>query len=121
MKYLILLEYNKCGKVLFSTEVYDEAVSRFLAEFEEANKVNDSDIYAYCTLRPNAHLSYKISHYSNEVTEYLMAKGTKFCFIYIIKCNGRFDHNKLKRVFSNYYSRQITTLDSFIYFEYNLN
>ncbi|MCT4012722.1 hypothetical protein HZQ24_10265 [Elizabethkingia anophelis] len=121
MKYLILLEYDKCGKVLFSTEDYDVAISKLLREFEMANKVNDSDIYAYCTIRPNIHMNYKISHYTNEITEYLMAKGTKFCCIYVIKCNGEFDHNKLKRMYSNYYSRQINTLDSFIYFEYNLN
>lgn len=120
MNYLIILEYDNWGKVLFSTESYAEAKSRFLAEFEKASKVRDSDIYTYCTFKPNV-LRYRINHYSNEITEYLMAKGTKFCGIYIIKCNGEFDHNKLKRMFPNYYSRQINTLDSFIYLELTLN
>ena len=121
MKYLILIEYDKFGKVLFSSEDYDETVSKYLRVLTDARTVKDEEIWLFCTHRLEALLHYKISHWTNEIIEYLMTERIKFCGIYMIKCNGEFDHNKLKRMFSNYYSRQITTLDNFIHFELTLN
>ncbi|ODM55187.1 hypothetical protein [Elizabethkingia meningoseptica] len=121
MQYLIILEYDTWGKILFSSEDYNETVSRYLRVLTDARKVKDEETWLFCAYRLEALLRYKISHWTNAIIEYLMTERTKFCGIYIIKCNGVFDHNKLKRMFSNYYSRQINTLDSFIHFELTLN